>query len=164
MKACPVHRIPPAARWFLGVLAVLLLLIVILGFMDWNAARGPLSRILSRHLERPVSIGHLSVHLFSWTPSADVENLTIGNPDWTHGGDMVDLPRMHVAVDLSQLFLGRLVLETLELDQPKVSLIQDQSGRANWNLGTNEPKPKNAQPAKLPPLHHFALRGGALKV
>ena len=101
------------------MLGALLLLILIIGFMDWNAARGPLSRVLSRHLERPVSIGHLSVHLFSWTPSADVENLTIGNPDWTHGGDMVDLPRMHVAVVLSQLFLGRLVLETLELDQPR---------------------------------------------
>jgi uncharacterized protein involved in outer membrane biogenesis len=164
MKASPTQRIPTAARWILGVLGALLLLILILGFMDWNAARGPLSRIMSRHLDRPVSIGHLSVHLFSWTPSADVENLTIGNPDWTHGGDMVDLPRMHVAVVLSQLFLGRLVLETLELDQPKVSLIQDESGRANWNLGTNEPKPKNAQPAKLPPLHHFALRGGSLKV
>jgi len=120
--------------------------------------------MLSRHLERPVSIGHLSVHLFSWTPSADVENLTIGNPDWTHGGDMVDLPRMHVALVLSKLFLGRLVLQTLELENPKVSLIQDESGRANWNLGTNEPKPKSAQPTKLPPLHHFALRGGSLKI
>ena len=164
MKATPAHRIPTAARWLLGVLGVLLLLILIIGFMDWNAARGPLSRMLSRHLERPVSIGHLSVHLFSWTPSADVENLTIGNPDWTHGGDMVDLPRMHVALVLSKLFLGRLVLQTLELENPKVSLIQDESGRANWNLGTNEPKPKSAQPTKLPPLHHFALRGGSLKI
>ena len=164
MKATPAHRIPTAVRWLLGVLGVLLLLILIVGFMDWNAARGPLSRMLSRHLERPVSIGHLSVHLFSWTPSADVENLAIGNPDWTHGGDMVDLPRMHVAVVLSTLFLGRLVLQTLELDNPKVSLIQDDSGRANWNLGTNQPKPKSAQPTKLPPLHHFALRGGSLKI
>jgi len=56
------------------------------------------------------------------------------------------------------------VLQTLELDNPKVSLIEDESGRANWNLGTNEPKPKSAQPAKLPPLHHFALRGGSLKI
>ena len=164
MKASPAHRIPTAARWFIGALGFLVLLILLIGLMDWNAARGPVSRILSRHLERPVSIGQLSVHLFSWTPSVDVENLTIGNPDWTRGGDMVDLPRMHVAVVLSQLFIGRLVLQTLELDNPKVSLIEDESGRANWNLGTNEPKPKSAQPAKLPPLHHFALRGGSLKI
>jgi len=69
-----------------------------------------------------------------------------------------------VAVVLSQLFIGRLVLQTLELDNPKVSLIEDESGRANWNLGTNEPKPKSAQPAKLPPLHHFALRGGFAQI
>ncbi len=164
MKASPLHRIPTAARWTISVLGVLLLLILLVVFMDWNAARGPLSRIMSRHLERPVSIGHLSVHLFSWTPSADVANLTIGNPDWTHGGDMVDLPRMHVSVVLSQLFLGRLVLQSLELENPTVALIQDESGRANWNLGTNEPRPENRQAARLPPLHHFALRGGSLNV
>ena len=159
-----MNRIPTAVRWLLGVAGFLLLLLLIIGFMDWNVARGPLSRIMSRHLERPVSIGHLSVHLFSWTPSADLEDLSIGNPDWTHGGDMVELPRMHVAVVLSQLFLGRLVLQTLELDNPKISLIQDEGGRANWNLGTNKPRPRTAEPTRLPPLHHFALRGGSLKV
>jgi AsmA family protein len=151
-------------RWIAGVVVVLLLLILCLALMDWNAARGPLSRIISRHIERPVSIGHLSVHLLSATPSVDIQDLTIGNPDWAAGGNMVDLPHLHVAAILSRLLVGRLVLQTLELENPRVSLIQDQNGRANWNLGTNEPKQKRQKPTTIPPLRHFALSGGSLKL
>jgi uncharacterized protein involved in outer membrane biogenesis len=100
--------------WIAGVIAVLLLLLLGLGLMDWNAARGPVSRVISRHIERPVSIGGpLRVHLLSWTPSLDVQDLTIGNPDWAGGGNMIELPHLHLAVVLSRLLLGRLVLQTL---------------------------------------------------
>jgi uncharacterized protein involved in outer membrane biogenesis len=151
--------------WIAGVIAVLLLLLLGLGLMDWNAARGPLSRVISRHIERPVSIGGpLRVHLLSWTPSLDVQDLTIGNPDWASGGNMIELPRLHLAVVLSRLLLGRLVLQTLELDNPKVSLLQDTNGRANWNFGTPDSKPADQKPTKLPPLRHFALRGGSLRI
>jgi AsmA family protein len=151
--------------WIAGVIAALLLLLLGLGLMDWNAARGPLSRVISRHIERPVSIGGpLRVHLLSWTPSLDVQDLTIGNPDWAGGGNMIELPRLHLAVVLSRLLLGRLVLQTLELDNPKVSLLQDANGRANWNFGTPDSKPADQKPTKLPPLRHFALRGGSLRI
>jgi hypothetical protein len=151
--------------WIAGAIAVLLLLLLGLGLMDWNAARGPLSRAISHHIERSVSIGGpLRVHLLSWTPSLDVQDLTIGNPDWADGGNMIELPRLHLAVVLSRLLLGRLVLQTLELDNPKVSLLQDANDRANWNFGTPDSKPADRKPTKLPPLRHFALRGGSLRI
>ena len=140
------------------------LLILALGLMDWNLVRGPLSRLIARDIERPVTIGHLRVHLLSATPSVDVQDLVIGNPAWAGGGDMVELPHLHVAVVLSQLLIGRLVLQTLELDNPSVALIEDDGGRANWNLGGDEPKQTPHKPATFPPLRHFALRGGSLKI
>src|SRR5580658_334863 len=103
------NRIPRFVRWIGGVLIVLVLLVLCLGLVDWNAARGPLSRMLSHRLERQVRIGGpLRVHLFSSTPSVDVENLAIGNPDWAGEGNMLVLPRVHVAVVLSRLLIGRL--------------------------------------------------------
>ena len=78
----PANRIPRPLLWIGGIFAFLLLLVVILSLLDWNALRGPLSRMISRDIERPVSIKGLRVQLFSWTPSAQVEGLTIGNPDW----------------------------------------------------------------------------------
>jgi uncharacterized protein involved in outer membrane biogenesis len=159
-------RMPRFVRWIGGILIVLVLLVLCLGLIDWNAARGPLSRMLSHRLERQVTIGGpLRVHLFSSTPSVDVENLTIGNPDWAGGGNMLVLPRLHVAVILSDLFIGRLVLQTLELDHPQVSLRRDENGRANWDFGSAEKSSsKRQKPARLPPLRHFALQGGNLAI
>lgn len=94
-------RIPRPLLWIGGIIAFLLLVVLILSLLDWNALRGPLSRMISRDIERPVSInGNLRVHLFSWTPSAEVEGLTIGNPDWAGKDNMVELPRLYVAVVL----------------------------------------------------------------
>jgi AsmA family protein len=165
-KMASLNRVPPLVRWIGGIIIILVLLVVCLGLMDWNAARGPLSRMLSHRLAREVTIGGpLRVHLFSSTPSVDVENLTIGNPDWAGGGNMLELPRLHVAVLLSRLFIGRLVLQTLEIDNPKVSLLRDESGRANWDFGKpGEVKPERQKPTRLPPLLHFALQGGNLNV
>lgn len=160
------NRMPRFMRWIGGILIVLVLLVLSLGLIDWNAARGPLSRMLSHRLERQVTIGGpLRVHLFSSTPSVDVANLTIGNPDWAGGGNMLVLPRLHVAVVLSELFTGRLVLQTLELDQPQLSLRRDENARANWDLGSAGKSSSTRQkPARLPPLRHFALQGGSLAV
>lgn len=161
-----LNRMPRFVWWIGGVIIVLVFLVLCLGLIDWNAARGPLSRMLSHRLERQVTIGGpLQVHLFSSTPSVDVENLTVGNPDWAGGGNMLVLPRLHVALVLSRLFTGRLVLQTLEIDRPNVSLLRDEKGRANWDFD----HPGNAgstrqKPARLPPLRHFALQGGELKV
>jgi AsmA family protein len=161
-----LKRIPRFVRWIGGIIIVLVLLVLCLGLIDWNAARGPLSRMLSRHLERPVTIGGpLRVHLLSFTPSVDVDNLTIGNPAWAGDGNMLELPRLHVAVLLSRLFIGRLVLQTLEIDNPKVSLLRQENGRANWDLGTaDQAKSTPQKPTRLPPLLHFALKGGQLSI
>jgi uncharacterized protein involved in outer membrane biogenesis len=162
----PVNRIPRPVLWGGGVIAFLLLLLLALSLLDWNALRGPLCRLIARDIQRPVSInGNLRVHLWSWTPSAEVEGLAIGNPDWAGTDEMIELPRLRVAVVLKDLFIGRLVLANLELDHPKVELIQDPRGRANWDFGTTGPTPKRPQkPTQLPPLHHFALNGGSLDI
>jgi AsmA family protein len=159
-------RFPRPLLWLGGLFALLLLLLVILSLLDWNALRGPLSRMISRDIERPVSItGNLRVHLFSWTPSVELEGLNIGNPDWVGKDNMVELPRLYVAVVLRDLLVGKLVLSTLELDNPKVELIQDEHGRANWDFGSTKPDSKrSAKPTKLPPLLHFALKGGSLAI
>ena len=121
-----LERIPRFVRWIGGIIIVLVLFVLCLGLIDWNAARGPLSRMLSRHLERRVTIGGpLRVSLLSSTPSVDVENLTIGNPRWAGDGNMLELPRLHIALVLSRLFIGRVVLQTLEIDNPKVSLLRE---------------------------------------
>jgi uncharacterized protein involved in outer membrane biogenesis len=156
------QRIPQPLRWLGGVVIVLLLLIIAAGVTDWNFARGFVGRVASRQLDRTVSInGALRVHLLSSAPSFSVSDLRIANPDWAGAGDMLRVQRLQIELQLSQLFLGRLVLRTLEVEQPRLALRRDARQRANWDFG----KPgsaSTAHPTRLPLIRHFVLRGGTL--
>ena len=103
--------------------------------------------------------GRLQVKLFSNAPSVSIDNLSIATQSRLGG------QRGHAAgassgsaVELSQLFLGRVVLRTLDIDEPTVSLVRDANDRANWDLGPKAQKSRQ-QPTRLPPIRHFALRG-----
>lgn len=159
------RRIPRTLRWIGGILALLVLLLVGMALISWNAARPIVSRVLSAKLNRPVHIdGDLRVRLFSSTPSVSVAGLRIGNPRWVDG-DMLTLPHLALSIQLSQLLRARLVLQTLELQQPQLILVRDGGGRANWELSNADGKPADSAGAtKLPPILHFALRGGQLQV
>ena len=129
-------------------LALLLLL------FDWDWLRGPISRYASARTGREVRIeGHLRVHPWSWTPSAEVGGLRIGNPKWVGSGDLAYIPEIDLRARLLPLFAGRLDLPLLRLVQPRVDLIRDKDDRANWRFGS--PKP-----AQLPPIQRFVIRDG----
>ena len=154
-----------ALKWtgsiFAGLVAII---VIVLATLDWNSMRGPVSRYLSGRLHREVTIaGDLKVKLFSWTPSADVNGLVIAQPDWVDekirtAGPFADVQRLTFAVDLKQLFSGHLLLPEVNIEQPKVRLFRDASGRANWNFADD----KNAPPVRLPPIRHFVIRDGQL--
>jgi uncharacterized protein involved in outer membrane biogenesis len=158
------RRIPRPLRWLGALFVALLLILVGAGLTDWNFARGFIGRMASRQLERRVSIGGpLRVHLLSSAPSLAVDGLSIANPDWAGGGDMLQVPHLLIELQLSQLLRGHLVLRTVELDAPQLSLLRDARQRANWDVG----KPaamKSQQPSALPAIRHFALRGGTLVI
>ena len=68
MNANP--RAHPVLRW-IGIAAGVLVLgiIAVIAFADWNDLRGPIARIVSARIGRPVHItGDLQVHLLSLTP------------------------------------------------------------------------------------------------
>jgi hypothetical protein len=149
-----------------GTLAALVTVIVlVLVFLDWNAMRDPIGRYLSFRLHREVRIlGDLNVRLFSWTPTAVVHDFVIAQPQWvTEGksgqtGSFVDVEQLTISLDLKQLFGWRIVLPTVDVEQPRLRFLRDASGRANWNFDED----KNAPPFRLPPIRHFTIRDGHL--
>jgi uncharacterized protein involved in outer membrane biogenesis len=124
---------------------------------DWDWLRGPISRYASARTGREVRIeGHLRIHPWSWTPRAEVQGLRIGNPKWVGSGDMAYVREVDVRARLLPLFIGRLDLPLLRLDQPTVDLIRDKDDRANWRFDA----PSSSKPAQLPPIQRFVIRDG----
>jgi len=152
-----------------GAIAIVVLAIVIfLALFNWDWFRPPLARMLSAQLHRPVRIeGHLKVHLFSWTPSATVEGLQIGDPDWVSRSDglpqrdMADFGSITVKVKLLPLFIGRVILPLVDIERPNIVLLRDRAGRATWDFSNGKAP---AKPTKIPPIQDFVINDGALKV
>ena len=143
-----------------GVVAVLVLAIVIfLALFDWDWLRGPIARYASARTGREVRIeGHLKVHLLTWTPTARVGGLKIGNPKWAGAGDTAQVQQLTISAKLLPLFIGQLDLPLVDLDHPRFDLIRTKDDQENWILD-----PKNAgKPAQLPPIQRFIIRNGAL--
>jgi len=152
-----------------GVLAFILVAIVIfLALFNWDWFRPPLARMISGRLHRPVRIeGHLRVHLLSWTPSATVEGLQIGDPDWVARADglpkrdMADFGAITIKVKLLPLFIGRVILPLVDLERPNVVLLRDRTGRASWDFSDGKAP---AKPIQAPPIQNFVINDGALKI
>jgi uncharacterized protein involved in outer membrane biogenesis len=156
-----------ALRWtgisLAGLLVVLILVVV---FFDWNRLKHPIERIASEKLGRPVTIdGDLQVHPWSWTPTVVLNRLTVGNPPWETEPHMAKVERLEIQVKLMPLFAGQVILPRIVVQQPDVYLHQEKSGRANWTFASNAPtNAPSAPPAKLPVVRDLLIESGKLRL
>ncbi|HTE42338.1 MAG TPA: AsmA family protein [Steroidobacteraceae bacterium] len=185
-SSSPAHparrRVSRAAFWIGGtVLVTLAALIAVLSLRDWSFARGTLSSILSSKLDRPVAIdGPLTAWLLSTKPRVQLEGLKIGQPEWVtkewldknDQRSFANVERIVVAINLGELFTGDLVLETLEIDNPHVAIIQTADRRRNFTFGAQtqteqeqeDEQDENDRPPELPAIRNFSVRGGEVFV
>jgi uncharacterized protein involved in outer membrane biogenesis len=156
----------PKTGWAGVVLAAILLMVVLfLVFFDWNLFRPTLARIISDKTGRPTSIdGNLTVHPWSWTPSAEVDGLTMKNPSWAEREVMFHADRLILSVSLGRLLRGQLVLPQIELVRPTVDLERDSKGRASWEFGDTGKPQASAKPAKIPTIRRLLIEDGKVRV
>jgi len=155
------HRRRPErlAGWVLA--AIVLVIAVFLLLFDWNWLRGPIGRLASARTGRAVRLdGDLKVHLLSFTPSASIGGLKIGNPAWAGPGDTATVETLRLKVKLLPLLIGHLELPLVDLEHPRFNLIRDAQDRTNW---TTQP-PSSAAPAALPPIQDFKIKDGRMSM
>jgi AsmA family protein len=156
-----------ALRWTgITIGSLILIVVLLLAFMDWNWFKHPIERIASAKSGRVVTIaGDLNVHIWSWTPSVVINGLTLGNPQWEANRPMAKIDRLEVHLKLLPLLKGDVILPRVALLRPDVYLHQDKEGRANWTFEskapTNEPASK---PTKLPVIRDLLIEDGKLQV
>jgi uncharacterized protein involved in outer membrane biogenesis len=75
--------LPRSLQWIGGVLLTLIVLIILVGaFFDWNGLRDPIARRVSSSTGRSFAInGDLNVHL-SLRPRVVANDIVVGNAAW----------------------------------------------------------------------------------
>ena len=158
-RTAPWPRIGIWAGGIIGTLA--LTLVLFLTFADWNALRGSISRFASAATGREIVIrGNLDVNPWSWTPEANVQGLSIGNPArFRERGAFAEVQNAEVSVRLLPLFIGRFDIVRLDLDGANVALYRSAEGDSNWSAGPNAGRGRQFN---LPAIREFALRNGRI--
>lgn len=150
-------------KWTLvGVGAFVAAIVIAVALFDWNMLRAPLSKVISAKTGLHASIdGNLSAHVWSWDPTFTVEDLNILNPSWAERQEMLNVRKITVQISLGNLLRGDIVLPSVELYSPSVDLERQKSGRANWDVESQQPKPANPSP-HLPAIRRLIIQGGKI--
>ncbi|MBA2491662.1 MAG: AsmA family protein [Gammaproteobacteria bacterium] len=159
-------------KWGSITLAALLLVLVLLAiFIDWNWLKPYIERAVSEQTGREFAIdGDLGVDLWSLTPSLHVERIRFENAHWGKPPQMAKLHALDASVDLIALIGGSIVIPELIIDRPVVHLAKSGQGTGNWQLksGTAADKvakaPTDSAPAEargqLPAILRLVVRDG----
>jgi uncharacterized protein involved in outer membrane biogenesis len=144
--------------------SLIAIVLLVLALLNWDTFKHPLERIASAKTGRTVSIGgKLEVHIWSWTPTVVVNQLTLGNPPWESTRPMATVERLEIHLKLLPLLKGDVILPRVALYSPDVYLHQDKSGRANWTFENKAPTNAPAsKPSKLPAVRDLLIQNGKL--
>jgi len=158
-SAWPWRRI---GIWAGGVFATLVVaLVAFVTFADWNALKGPISRMASAATGREIAIrGDLDVDPWSWAPRIHVGGLTIGNPArYRERGQFAEVEQADVAVRLLPLFVGRFDFVRIDLRGADVALYRSAEGVSNWQPS----RASTGKPFELPAIREFSLTDGRVR-
>nr|WP_311528282.1 DUF748 domain-containing protein [uncultured Ralstonia sp.] len=119
---------------------------------------------LSKLLERPVSVGKISIN--PYTLRLDVDQLHIAERDGK--APFVEVGHLHVNASWSSIFRRAPVIEELSVDAPHVHIVRTAEQRFNFSdivdklsRPENPPKPKSDEPARFV-FANLQLTNGAI--
>jgi uncharacterized protein involved in outer membrane biogenesis len=117
--------------------------------IDVNSYHDQIQAQLEKKLERPVSLGRMSLSLFP--PSFQVENAIIGeDKSFNTQHAFANAEKLAVSVKLLPLIHKEVEISSLELRRPYIELVRNAQGE--WNFATlgQARKPDATQPATKP--------------
>ncbi len=150
--------VPRSLQWIAGVLLTLLLLLVLLvNFFDWNILREPIARRITDSTGRTFAInGDLNVHL-ALRPHIVANDIVLGNAAWSREPRMAEIKRLDFTVSLPKLLIGRFEFPAIALSEPHLALEVNRDGTPNWVF--NE-KDKN-KPFEFPAIGALSIDQGS---
>src|SRR5437016_857297 len=109
----------------LVILAVLLLGVIIIVplMIDVDRYRPEVVERIKAETGKPAEIGHLSLTLFP-SVAIRVDDFALGNPEGFPRGEFIKTKRIDAVVDGWALLSRQVLIKSLNLDQPEISMLQ----------------------------------------
>ena len=126
-------------RWPYVLGALVLLVVAMAVFWDWNWFKPIVEARASAALGHQVTIQNLRVKL-GRVPHIEADGIVIANPaDWPGGGNLATADKLVVDVDaMAYVRQRQIVVPRIQIDKPLVDAAQLEDGRNNWTLPTSE--------------------------
>lgn len=140
-------------RWIKVVAAIVALLVIavvlIPFFVNADTFRPMLQNQLSAALGRRITLGHLSLSLFSGSLVA--ENISIADDPAFSSAPFLQAKTLRVGIDVAPfLFHRQLNVRNLTIESPSIQLIHAQDGRWNFSSIGGTAKTAQKQPGAIP--------------
>ncbi len=127
-----------AIVWLASIACFMLAVLALVLFFPWDILRGPINRFVSDDLGRKFEITRrLDVDLQPWpwgVTTVRADGLELANPEWATDAYLVNAKSAEFEIKLWPLFLGRVELPRVKLNQPQLSLQAEPDGRKTWAL------------------------------
>jgi hypothetical protein len=139
----------------LGVLAVLAICLGIVLNMDFGRFQGKLEDAVTEALDREFSIdGDFSVEVDLDRIRVAASGVRLAGTEWSTDADLAQIGRFEVSVKTRSLLNRPIHIESLEVEQIRVNLEQDEAGTGNWEFFEPEeqetPAKDTGPPGDLP--------------
>jgi len=130
------------------VVVIILALLLIPMFVDVGKYKPMLEKEVAKATGRPFSVGDdLSLSLFPWA-GISFSDLRLGNPPGFSEKDFLTLKSFEVRVKLIPLLFKNIQVQRFVLIQPKVELVKNKDGRANWTQPAKPGEKEKEPPAE----------------
>jgi hypothetical protein len=143
----------PVIKWIgIALGGVVVLIVAVFLAWDWNWFKPMVERASSAAMGREVTVEKLDASLWDMTLTAS--GIVIGNPEgFAADSRFGTIDSISLTLDPKSIFTDRFHIPALIIDHPVGDLGRNKAGRANWALGSGEPKKDNAvEKSKPPPL------------
>ena len=145
----------------IGGLVLVMALFLLL--FDWNLLRGPIGAFASARTGREVILaGDLEAKPWSLKPTATINGLSIGDPEWAGDGKTIEIERLTIQMEILPLFRGRTILSRLEATRPVVRLRRAADGRTTWDFSKDDGR--ESEPLDLPAIRRFIIEDGHIEM
>jgi uncharacterized protein involved in outer membrane biogenesis len=129
--------------FLVGVLVALVVIVPLL--FDVDRYRPQVAALIEKQTGKAAEIGHLTLNIFP-SLSIRVGDFALKNPEGFPQGYFVKARRIYAVVDAGGLWNHQVVIKSLDLDTPAISLLSEVKG--HWNF---ENKPSSTKPDPDPP-------------